>query len=85
MHGRVQVSATYVALDRLDGGVGADLHVSGAKEGGAGVAAGDGHDGGHHEMLNEGARNDDLDRVPVCVDRRGVSNGVGNFFGILSQ
>lgn len=35
-------------------------HTGGAEEGGAGVAAGDGHDGGHHQVLDEGARHDDL-------------------------
>lgn len=47
-------------FDGLDRGVGGDLHVGGAEERGAGVAAGDGHDGGHHQVLNEGARDDNL-------------------------
>eukprot|EP00966_Prymnesium_polylepis_P255927 5912186-Prymnesium_polylepis.1 len=56
-----------VALDGLDAGVGADLHVRGAKERGASVAARDGDDGREHEVLDEGTSDDNLDRHPDAV------------------
>lgn len=36
----------------------------GAEERGAGVAAGHGHNGRHHQVLDEGTRDDDLNRQP---------------------
>jgi len=42
-----------------------------AEERGAGVAARDAHDSGHHQVLDEGARDDDLERHPeACLDAR---------------
>ena len=69
-----------MALDGLDGGVGADLHVRRTEEGGAGVAARDAHDGGHHQVLDERARDDDLKRQPVTSGNfgRDRSRGEGN-------
>lgn len=56
----------YVALNRLDRGVGGDLHVRRAKERGARVAARDRHDRRHHQVLDEGTRDDHLDREPFA-------------------
>ena len=48
-----------MALDGLDARVGRDLHVCWPEQRRAGVAARDGDDRGHHQVLDEGARNDD--------------------------
>lgn len=49
-----------MSLDGLDRRIGGDLHVRGTEQGRAGVAARDGHDGRHHQVLDEGAADDDL-------------------------
>lgn len=56
-----------VALDGLDRGVGRDLHVGRAEQRRAGVATRDGHDGRHHQVLDEGTGNGDGDRHPDAV------------------
>ena len=68
----------YVALDGLDRGVGGDLHVCWPEQRRAGVAARDGDDRGHHQVLDEGASNDDLDGVPLTL-----ANQIDDLFGGL--
>ena len=48
-----------MAFDRLDRRVGGDLHIRWAVQGGAGVAARHGGDGGEHVVLDERTRNHD--------------------------
>ena len=50
-----------MAFDRLDRRVGGDLHIRRSVQGGAGVAARHGGDGGEHVVLDERTRNHDAD------------------------
>lgn len=54
-----------------------------AKQRRAGVAARDRDHRRHHQVLDEGARDDDLDRVPLrCLDVASRFDAIGNLFGI---
>jgi len=64
-----------VALDRLDRRVGRDLHVRRAKERRARVAARDRHDGRHHQVLDKGTRDDNLERHPLARRHRRLDGG----------
>jgi hypothetical protein len=56
-------------------------HVRRAKERGAGVAARNRHDGRHHQVLDEGARDDDLNRHPLRL----AGSGNGRRFAIRND
>ena len=58
--------ARVVALDGLDARVGRDLHVGRAEQRGTGVTTRHRHDGRHRHVLDERARNHDLDRKPYA-------------------